>query len=79
MWSIVSAKSHLSEVLRLARKGQPQVIGTQDPCVVVSTAQFEANFADHDGAWLVEQAAKLANTINLPSRSEDRVDLVLGQ
>ena len=79
MWSIVSAKSQLSEILRRARSGQPQFIGTQDPCVVVSVEQFEANFADHDGAWLIEQAKRLNHNINLPSRGEDRADTVFGK
>lgn len=76
MWSIVDAKSQLSEILRRARAGQPQVIGTQNPCVVVSAEAFEAKFADHDGAWLVKQAAQLGQDIKLPPRSEDRADTV---
>jgi prevent-host-death family protein len=76
MWSIVDAKSQLSEILRRARAGQPQVIGTQNPCVVVSVEVFEAKFADHDGAWLLQQAAVLDGGINLPARREDRADAV---
>ena len=76
MWSIVDAKSQLSEILRRARAGEPQFIGTQNPCVVVSVEVFEAKFTDHDGAWLVKQAAQLGQDIKLPPRSEDRADTV---
>jgi prevent-host-death family protein len=76
MWSIVDAKSQLSEILRRARAGQPQVIGSQNPCVVVSAEAYETNFADHDGAWLLKQAARLADDIKLPDRREDRSDTV---
>jgi prevent-host-death family protein len=76
MWSIVNAKSQLSEILRRARAGQPQVIGTQNPCVVVSAEVFEANFADHDGAWLLKHAQHLGEEFNLPPRSADRIDAV---
>jgi len=76
MWSIVDAKSQLSEILRRARAGQPQVIGTQNPCVVVSAEAFEANFTDHDGAWLVKQAAQMGEGITLPDRREDRADII---
>jgi prevent-host-death family protein len=74
MWSIVDAKSQLSEILRRARAGEPQVIGTQNPCVVVSAEVFEANFADHDGTWLLKHAKHLGGELNLPSRSADRAD-----
>ncbi len=75
MWSIVDAKSQLSEILRRARAGEPQLIGTQNPCVVVSSQSFEANFADHDGAWLLMQTAVLGldqTIIQLPCRRDDR-------
>jgi prevent-host-death family protein len=76
MWSIVDAKSQLSEILRRARAGQPQVIGTQKPCVIVSVEDYEANFTDHDGAWLLKHAAQIGTEINLPPRSTDRADAV---
>ncbi len=72
MWSIVNAKSQLSEILRRARAGEPQVIGTQASCVVVSLEEFEAKFADHDGAWLLRQTASLNADIALPPRGSDR-------
>ena len=40
-WSVADAKAKLSEILRLARAGEPQTIGTEDACVVVSAAYFE--------------------------------------
>jgi prevent-host-death family protein len=76
MWSIVDAKSQLSEILRRARAGQPQVIGTQNPCVVVSAEAFEANFTDHDGAWLLKHAQHLGEDFTPPPRSADRADAV---
>ena len=76
MWSVVEAKSQLSEILRRARAGEPQVIGTQNPCVVVSAESFSVHFADHDGAWLLKQSAKINANIKLPSRSADRDDAV---
>ena len=72
MWSIVNAKSQLSEILRRARAGNPQVIGSQDPCVVISLEDYEAKFADHDGAWVLRQTAKLDADIELPPRNQDR-------
>jgi prevent-host-death family protein len=76
MWSVVDAKSQLSEILRRARAGEPQFIGSQNPCVVVSVEAFEANFVDHDGAWLLKHAAQLGEDIKLPPRDEDRSDKV---
>ncbi len=76
MWSIVDAKSQLSEILRRARAGQPQIIGTQNPCVVVSAEVFEANFADHDGTWLLKHAKHLGEELKLPPRGADRPDTV---
>jgi prevent-host-death family protein len=78
MWSVVEAKSQLSEILRRARAGEPQTIGSQSPCVVVSAEDFEAKFADHDGAWLLDQAERLNCEIKLPARHEDRNRPVFG-
>ncbi len=33
---------------------------------------YEAKMADHDGAWLLRQTAKLDAGISLPVRSDDR-------
>ncbi len=78
MWSVAEAKVHLSEVLRRARAGEPQVIGTRDSCVVVSADLYREKIENprgHDGLWLIEQAAKLGFDIPLPSRDEDRPEL----
>ncbi|MGD0634830.1 MAG: type II toxin-antitoxin system prevent-host-death family antitoxin [Beijerinckiaceae bacterium] len=78
MWSVADAKAQLSEILRRARAGQPQFIGTQEPCVVISAEVYRTAVADmsHDGQWLIEQAGHLGFDIPEPSRREDRRDLV---
>jgi len=63
VWSVSDAKARLSEILRRARVGEPQVIGTQDSCVVLSMTAF----ADlerkagrvHLGRWLVKHTPKV--------------------
>lgn len=76
-WSIPDAKARLSEILRRARSGERQVIGTQDPCIVLSLDDFKALQAKagevHPGRWLVENAPRDA-AFELPSRSGDRAD-----
>jgi prevent-host-death family protein len=74
MWSVQEAKSRLSEIMRLARDGEPQVIGSRDPCVVVSAKQFDAaRPRKHLGRWLVESAPR-GTPIELPPRGPDRGD-----
>ena len=72
MWSVARAKAELSEILRRARAGEPQVIGAQNPCVVVSAETFEKAMAPHDGRWLVEVAGSVGFDIDLPDRNADR-------
>lgn len=76
-WSIPDAKARLSELLRRARCGERQIIGTQDPCIVLSMDDFKALQAKagevHPGRWLVENAPRDAE-LELPSRSGDRPD-----
>jgi len=72
MWSVAKAKAELSEILRRARAGEPQVIGAHDPCVVVSAKTYQDSIAPHDGRWLAEVARRLGVDIPLPDRSEDR-------
>jgi prevent-host-death family protein len=76
MWSVVDAKAHLSEILRLAKQGEPQVIGSQNPCVVVSLETYNAEIAEagHDGLWLLNQARHISDDLILPPRSGDRAD-----
>jgi len=73
-WSVAEAKAKLSEILRLAREGQPQTIGTEDPCVVVSAAQFGQYFQpERLGRFLIESAPRECE-LELPSRADHRGD-----
>jgi prevent-host-death family protein len=74
IWPVQEAKAKLSEILRLARAGRPQTIGAQDPCVVVSAAQFERmRRAPHLGAFLLASAPKVG-VMDLPTRMDQRGD-----
>lgn len=77
MWSVADAKTHLSEVLRRARAGEPQFIGARESCVVISADLYREKVAarDHDGQWLLKRAGEVGFDIPLPSRTEDRPDL----
>jgi hypothetical protein len=71
-WSVAEAKAKLSEILSLARAGEPQTIGFGDPCVVVSAQQFERYFhSEHLGRFLIESAPR-GYELDLPSRAGDR-------
>jgi prevent-host-death family protein len=73
-WSVAEAKARLSEILRLARAGQPQTIGSDDPCVVISAAQFEQLWQpQHLGRFLIESAPRGVE-LELPPRGNDRGD-----
>jgi prevent-host-death family protein len=80
-WTVADAKAQLSEILRLARQGKPQMIGTQNPCVVVSMEDYNARTSGgvHKGRWLVERASRLGFDIELPSRHEDRDDDIFAE
>ncbi len=74
VWSVLDAKAKLSEILRLARAGKPQTIGSQDPCVVVSVAEFERlRPRRHLGEFLLATAPRL-DEMELPSRVDQRGD-----
>ena len=74
VWSVLDAKAKLSEILRLARMGKPQTIGSQDPCVVVSVAEFERlRPRRHLGKFLLATAPRL-DEMELPSRVDQRGD-----
>jgi prevent-host-death family protein len=74
MWSVQEAKARLSEVMRHARAGEPQVIGLRDPCVLLSAKQFETGRPrKHLGRWLVESAPR-GTPIEQPPRSSRRGD-----
>jgi prevent-host-death family protein len=72
-WSVQDAKAKLSEVLRRARAGEPQVIGKADPCVVVSAESWRRarGMADGFGRWLVDTAPRGA-PLELPKRKGTR-------
>ena len=75
MWTVQEAKAKLSEVLQRARTGEPQIIGAQDPCVVISVAEYEglthARNHPHLGRWLIENAPRIGD-IDLPPRNKER-------
>jgi prevent-host-death family protein len=74
IWSVAEAKAKLSEILRLARAGAPQTIGNEDPCVVISAAQFDRVWQpQHLGRFLVDSAPRGAD-LELPSRTDSRGD-----
>ncbi len=72
-WSVQAAKAKLSEILRRARAGEPQLIGTVAPCVVVSEHAWRraTNSGDGFGRWLVKTAPRGA-ALELPKRAGTR-------
>ncbi len=77
MWTVQEAKSKLSEVLDRARKGKAQIVGTRDPCVVISMAEYERlrgrEDEPHLGRWLVQNAPRIGD-IELPPRTKNQSD-----
>lgn len=74
MWSVQEAKSKLSEVLRRARAGEPQIIGTRESCLVISEAEFEKTRRDrHLGKFLIDSAPR-GEELELPTRKSRRGD-----
>jgi prevent-host-death family protein len=74
VWSVAEAKAKLSEILRLARSGEPQTIGSEEPCVVISAAQFEQLWRPrHLGKFLIETSPRDIE-LELPPRGNDRHD-----
>jgi prevent-host-death family protein len=70
MWSVQDAKSRLSEVLRRARAGEPQTIGTQEPCVVLSADDYAKSTGRiHLGRFLIESAPRGEELDIRPCRS----------
>jgi prevent-host-death family protein len=72
-WSVQTAKAKLSEILRRARAGEPQVIGTEEPCVVVSERAWSKATAQGEelGRWLIERTPRGA-ALQLPKRGGTR-------
>ena len=75
MWTVQEAKAKLSEVLKRAREGEAQIIGAQDPCVVISMDVYKllasGTGEPHLGRWLVENTPRIGE-IELPPRDKDR-------
>ena len=75
MWTVQEAKAKLSQVLQKARSGEAQVIGAQDPCVVISLVDYErmtrGQNQPHLGRWLIENAPRIGD-IDLPPRDKQR-------
>jgi prevent-host-death family protein len=73
-WTVSEARAKLSEILRLARAGEPQTIGSEDPCVVISAAQLDRLWQpQHLGKFLVESASR-GIEVELPPRADRRGD-----
>ncbi len=73
MWTVLEAKAKLSEVLRLARDGEPQVIGSQNPCVVISVEAFERlQQIEHLGQFLLRTAPTEPDFKLPPRNAPDR-------
>ncbi len=71
-WSVVEAKAKLSEILRLVREGAPQIIGSDEPCVVVTAAEFRKYWRPEAlGRFLIESAPRGLDA-QLPPRTDDR-------
>jgi prevent-host-death family protein len=68
-WSVQEPKAKLSEVLRKAREGGPQPIGTHGPCIVGPLEAWEekSGSCEHLGRWLVRIAPRGA-ALGSPAR-----------
>ncbi len=82
MWTVQNAKAKLSEVLRLAKAGEPQIIGASDPCVVLSIAEYrrltdkgpeQKTEPVHLGRWLLANIPRGLD-IEVPPRDDNRPD-----
>jgi prevent-host-death family protein len=73
-WSVADAKARLSEVLRLAREGRPQVIGAQQPCVVITLEEYQRTKSQaHPGLALLALGERLGGVeFELPPRERAR-------
>jgi len=74
-WTVSQAKTHLSTILRRAKAGEPQIIGTREQYVVVPLDVFREQQRPPVGTWLIEEGAKVAlegEDVILPSRHDDR-------
>jgi len=74
-WTVSQAKTHLSTILRKAKAGKPQIIGTREQYVVVPLDEFNKQQQRPIGTWLVQEGPKVGlkdNELVLPSRHHDR-------
>lgn len=73
-WSVADAKARLSELLRLARAGKPQVIGAQEPCAVISMEEYERTRPkEHLGRALLAIGERVGGVeFEPPPRGSDR-------
>jgi prevent-host-death family protein len=75
MWTEQEAKEKLDQLLQRAEAGEPQVIGANEPCVVITLAEYERltrrGNGGHLGKWLIENAPRIGD-IDLPPRHSDR-------
>ncbi len=71
VWTVAEAKTHLSEILRLAEEEGPQTIGTRRPCVVVPADTWYAKTSPRKplGQWLIDNIPRGVN-LEIPSRHE---------
>ncbi|NOT41902.1 MAG: hypothetical protein HOP13_15585 [Alphaproteobacteria bacterium] len=72
-WSVQNAKAKLSELMARARAGEPQHVGLDDACVLVSEADWNARQGASLGAWLVKSAPRGA-PVPAASRASKRGD-----
>lgn len=73
MWSVPEAKARLSEVLRKARAGEPQVIGLQNPCVILSMEAYARLLPSPPLGRMLVESAPLGEAIPLPDRASRRL------
>ena len=75
MWTVQEAKAKLSNLLQRARDGEPQIIGTKEPCVIISMAEYQRLTGRREapklGKWLIENAPKVGD-LELPTRDGER-------
>jgi prevent-host-death family protein len=57
-WTVQEAKAQLSKLMKRARAGEPQRIGLQEGCVLVSEADWEKQRDVSFEEWLVKTAPR---------------------
>lgn len=74
VWTVSQAKTHLSEILRLAAEEGPQHIGKKRSFVVVPASQWYASnqLRQPLGQWLVDNIPRGINLNSQFDRKSDR-------